>query len=185
MMWEVLTGRMHRQDIQMLCGLTSGVANNHLKEILYSAITDEDDRISYNALWAFTHFSKTDREWLYAKRDELIDILLRTNHIGKKRLILTILEQQPVTPDDVRTDYLDYCLSKINSTEPHSIRAFCLKQAFAQCRFYPELMNELTAEMEIMEYSNPSPGLRSAERIIKKKIIRLRKRHENKNLPYL
>ncbi len=178
---EVLNGRMHRRDIQMLCGLTSGMTNNHLKDILYSAITDKDDRVSYNALWVFTHFSKEDREWLYDKRNELIDILLRTNHIGKKRLILTILEHQPVTPDDIRTDYLDYCLSKINSTEPYAIRAFCLKQAFAQCCFYPELMNELKAEMEIMEYNNPSPGLRSAKRIIQKKIIRLHKGHETKD----
>jgi len=90
--------------------------------------------------------------------------------VGKRRLILTLLEHLSIEKDDIRTDYLDYCLSKINSTEPYAIRALCLKQAYAMCRFYPELLAELKNEVELMQYGELSPGLLSVIRHMRKKI---------------
>lgn len=165
---KTLTGKIKLKDIKSICSETE--YDNHLKKELYSCIYNHDDRVSYNALWVFTHFSAANRKWLLSKRDELTDLLLNTKHTGKKRLILTLLEKQPVNKNNIRPDFLDFCLSKINSTEPYAIRALCLKQAFKQCKFYPELMKELLSEMEMTEYGEMSPGLMSALRKIRKEI---------------
>lgn len=141
---------------------------------LYSLINDSGDRVGYNALWILTHFSDTGIEWLLPRRDHLIDTLLATGHTGKRRLILALLERMPTDKDSLRTDYLDFCLSRINSTEPYGIRALCMKQAFAQCRFYPELTAELIAQLEMLGYGELSPGLLTARKNILRNISKLR-----------
>lgn len=167
---EKLDRRLTPDDIHELTFLTQGTRNDRRKEQLYALITDPDDRIAYNALWVFTHFALADNEWLYAKRDNLTDTLLKETHTGKKRLLLALLERQPVGKEDVRTDYLDFCLSKILSTEPYGIRALCMKQAFAQCRHFPELLDELVSVMDMLDGSELSPGLRTARKNIRKQL---------------
>lgn len=165
-----LKERLNRRDILDLCVACRNAPDDGLKSELYSCIFHPDDRVGYNALWAFTHFSPADMEWLVPKRNELVDMVLTTSHTGRRRLMLAFLERLPVGRDDVRSDYLDFCLSKINSQEPYGIRALCIRQAFAQCRFYPELMVELENEIELMEQGTLSPGLAAARRIIRHKI---------------
>lgn len=174
MLTEKLKERIHPGDIRLICRTCSGAEGSPAKQELYALIHNADIRVSYNALWTFTHFSKSDIGWLRDKRDELIDLLLTDTHVGKRRLILILLERQSICADDLRTDYLDFCLSKINSTEPYAIRALCLKQAFAQCRFYPELLNELTSEIDLMGYSDMSPGLISARKNVLRQLYRLK-----------
>lgn len=165
-----LDSRLTPENIHELTFLTQGKRNDRRKEQLYTLITDPDNRIAYNALWVFTHFDLADNEWLYAQRDNLTDILLKETHTGKKRLLLTLLERQPVDKESVRTDYLDFCLSKILGTEPYGIRALCMKQAFAQCRHFPELLDELVSIMDMLDGCELSPGLRTARKNILKQL---------------
>ena len=171
---RALKGKLNLRNIIAICDVCCNTPEDSLKSELYSYVYHQDNRIGYNALWVFTHFSPADIEWLAPKRNELVDMALTTSHVGRKRLILALLERLPFGRDDVRSDYLDFCLSKINSTEPYGIRALCLRQAFAQCRFYPELMDELKNEIELMEQGTLSPGLEAARRIIRHKITALR-----------
>lgn len=170
---ERLSERIGLKDIREICLSASGPANDSIKHRLYLLITDNNDRVGYNALWIFTHFSDNDKIWLHPRRNELIDLLLKETHDGKKRLLLRILSDIPVTIEDVRSDYLDYCLGKINSTEPYAVRAWSIEQAFGMCRFFPELLDELKEELDMMEYGELSPGLLSARRNIEKKLSRL------------
>ena len=134
---------------------------------MYGCIGDSDDRVGYHALWVFSHFGREAAAWLRPRRDELVDMLLAEKHTGKRRLLLTLLDRQAVAADDVRTDYLDWCLRGINSTQPYGVRALCLKQSYAMCRFYPELLRELACEMELMECGELSPGLRATLRHVR------------------
>lgn len=170
---DTLSGRISPREINLICAACRGSHGDAMKLRLYSLVSGPDDRTAYNALWVFTHFQPNDMRWLQSRRNELIDILLSTAHTGKRRLILSILDSLGTTRDDIRTDYLDFCLSGINSTEPYGIRALCLKQSFAQCRFYPELVRELVSVIELMEHSRLSPGLLTARKNILKKISRL------------
>lgn len=163
-----LTGRLHARDIKFLCEKCSGAANNAQKESLFALACSSDERVAYNALWVFTLLPKEDILWLKPEYNRLVDMLMRTSHVGHKRLLLTLLEEMPIEEADVRGDFLDFCMRNINSTEPYAIRALSLKQAFRQSRFFPELMTELQAEMDLMETGELSPGLRSALRIVRR-----------------
>lgn len=68
-----LLQRLSQDDIHEMCFITQGTENDSLKEELYTLISDEDVRVSYNALWVFTHFDLSNNKWLYAKHGELID----------------------------------------------------------------------------------------------------------------
>lgn len=165
----VLSERIGKTTIMFLCGLC-GKSESSL-DSLFSFISDGDDRVGYNALWVFTHFNKLEILRLSRKRDELIDIVLREKHTGKRRLLLTILEKLPIDRENVRGDYLDYCLSGINSTEPYGVRSLCMKQAFVHCRLFPEMMPEFLAELEMVEFGPVSPGLIATKRNIMRHLV--------------
>lgn len=175
---QMLADRISQDVIRLICAETSGSEVDAIdrKEELYSLITDPDDRIAYNALWVFTHFSHHELLWLAGRRDELIDLLLHSRHIGRTRLLLSVIQRiSELMPDpdetSSRTDYLDFCLSNINSNLPYGIRALCMKQAFAICRHYPELMREFMLHLEMLEsFGNMSPGLATARRNILKQL---------------
>ena len=46
---------------------------------------DENDRVSFNALWAFTHFDEANNPWLFQKHDALIDRVLAEKNETKRR----------------------------------------------------------------------------------------------------
>ena len=168
----LLCKRIFRREILYLCSVIRNSDNDRSIETLYNLVADDDDRVAYNALWIFSHLTTEDSRWLLTRRNELIDQLLVETHVGKERLILTLLERQSVEKENIRTDYLDFCLSSINSAKPYAIRALCLKQAFAQCRHYPELVQELIACINMMEPFEISPGLRSARNNILKQLAK-------------
>lgn len=172
---KTISERLGVRDIKLLCHTCCGQDGDMVKSELFSLFSDSDDRVGYNALWVFTHLTRADRLWLLPMRSRLIDMLFIEKHDGKRRLLLTLLEQLPTHTEDFRTDFFDYCLSKINSTEPYAIRALCMKQAFAQCRLYPDLLFEFENEVDIMEYGALPPGLKSARRNIMKAIAKIKK----------
>lgn len=161
---QTLQNRIRLRDIRLLC--SSAAADRAVAEELYALTLDPDSRVAYNALWVFTHFPVDARAMLRPRRDQLIDCVLKETHVGKLRLLLTLLDKLPPERDQLRADYLDFCFAKINSTDPYAIRAFCLKQAYAQCRYYPELLRELSLAIELMDRSDLPPGLRCARRNI-------------------
>ena len=103
----------------------------------------------------------------------MIDRVIVETHTGKRRLLMTILGRLPATVEEIRGDYVDFCLNGINSCEPYALRALCLKQAFDQCRPYPELIQELKEQISLMDMKALSPGLKSARKNILAKISRL------------
>ena len=168
-----LLQRLSQDDIHEICFLTQGPDNDSLKEELYTLISDEDVRVSYNALWVLTHFDLANNEWLYAKHDELIDKAIAEKHEGKRRLLLTILLRQPFQCDTLRTDFIDFCFETIQSShESYANRALCMKLAYEQCRFFPELLYELSNCLEIISAESLSSGLKTARRNVVKKILK-------------
>ena len=165
-----LINRLSQSDIHELCALTQGERNNSLKEQLYQLTLDADRRVATNALWVFTHFSAVDNEWLYAKHDQLIDRCLNEKDATKLRLMLNLLLRQPYTEEDIRTDFIDFCLTRLADTKsPYAVRAQCIKLAYMQMRYWPELLNELRQTLEMISCEPLSPGLRSAWRQVIKK----------------
>ena len=167
-----LTHRLSKSDINELCALTKGEHNDNLKEELYQLTLDADRRVSTNALWVFTHFSAADNEWLYAKHNQLIDRCLKEKDATKLRLMLNLLQRQHYTEEDIRTNFIDFCLMKLTDPKsPYAIRSQCIKLAYEQMKHWPELLNELRQTLEMISCEPLSPGLRSAWRLVMKKSV--------------
>lgn len=165
-----LNHRLSQSDIHELCALTQGERNNSLKEQLYQLTLDADRRVATNALWVFTHFALADNEWLYAKHDQLIDRCLKEEDATKLRLMLNLLLRQPFDEEAIRTDFIDFCLTRLAAPKsPYAVRAQCIKLAYMQMRYWPELLNELRQTLEMISCEPLSPGLRSAWRQVIKK----------------
>ena len=169
-MKTLLAHRLSQSEIMQLCASTQGEHNDNLKEELYQLTLDADRRVATNALWVFTHFSAVDNEWLYAKHDQLIDRCLKEKDTTKLRLMLNLLLRQPYTEEAIRTDFIDFCLTRLADTKsPYAVRAQCIKLAYVQMRYWPELLNELRQTLEMISCEPLSPGLRSAWRQVIKK----------------
>ena len=166
-----LTHRLSKSYINELCALTKGEHNDNLKEELYQLTLDADRRVATNALWVFTHFSAADNEWLYAKHNQLIDRCLKEKDATKLRLMLNLLQRQHYLEEEIRTDFIDFCLRKLTDPKsPYAIRAQCIKLAYEQMKHWPELLNELRQTLNMISCEPLSPGLRSAWRQVMKKL---------------
>lgn len=175
-----LAKRMSVNDILEICFLTQGEENNGRKEMLYELTFDGDDRVAFNALHAFDKFSLADNEWLFDRHDELVDRALVERNVSKLRVMLSLLLRQPFGKDTLRTDFIDFCMSKITACNcPYAVRAYCMKLAYEQMKFFPELLSELETTLDMLEQEPLSPGLASARRQIMKRIISQKERDRN------
>lgn len=166
-----LINRLSINDIYSLCLQTQGKENNCLKEELYQLTLDENNRVAFNALWALSHFDEVNNPWLFQKHDDLIDRVLVEKNETKRRLILQLLLRQPFEEESLRSDFIDFCITKITaSSQPYAIRCYCMKLAYEQMKYYPELLTELKAAIDMLEQEPLSPGLTSAKKQVMKKI---------------
>ena len=78
---DKLSVRFHIEDIREVLHFIQD--DERLREEIYQLMFDEDDTVSYQALWTCTHFSKEDVEWLSQRQNELIDAALTCQHSGK------------------------------------------------------------------------------------------------------
>ena len=171
MMRNQLINKLSINDIYSLCLQTQGKENNCLKEELYQLTFDENERVAFNALWALSHFDEANNPWLFQKHDDLIDRILLEKSMTKLRLMLSLLIRQPFEEATLRSDFIDYCIAKITACSyPYAIRAYCMKLAYEQMKYYPELLTELKAALDMLEQEALSPGLASAKRQVMKKI---------------
>ncbi len=171
---QLLLQKINLPQIKSVVSWASGSQDN--LTMLWHFVRSDDRRTSVNALWVMTHLPEADAEWLLSLRDEMIDMLLTEMGTSKKRMLLQLLREQEYDAYDIRTDFLDYCMSKINSEcEPYAVRCFSIYAAFKMCRHFPELLAELDEHLDMMRYQTLSPGLRSALRQTKSKINKLNK----------
>ncbi|MDL2296598.1 hypothetical protein LJC68_00580 [Bacteroidales bacterium OttesenSCG-928-B11] len=146
-----------------------------LLEELYVLLFDEDDTVAYQAAWVFTHFNPDEIKWLANKQNALIDEALVCNHVGKRRLLLTLINLNPL-PEPTRVDLLDRCLLNLRSLlEPPGIITLSAKLAFKMCKPYPELRQELECVLENMEVETSVPSIKMIKRKISRNLKELKK----------
>lgn len=152
--------------------------NKTLLEQLCALSRDSDKKVSANALWVMTHFSKEDSAWLLERYDFLIDSVLETTdeETGKRRMLLSILAKHKFSKESIRTDFLDYCLEHIlMAKESIASRCRCMELAYAQCKFYAELMGELGSILEIVGSQPMEPAVKCTRKKVLKHIGKLSK----------
>ena len=85
--------------------------------------------------------------------------------------MLVLLSRLSFTEENLRSDFIDYCIAKITAcSQPYGVRALCIKLAWEQMKFHQELLAELKLALEMLEQETLSPGLASAKRQVMKKM---------------
>jgi hypothetical protein len=120
---------------------------------------EEDIRVARNAAWVLTHKSPTEIRTL--PQDGLIDLSLATPDTSLRRLTLCLVERQGIAAEEVRTDFLDFCLLHMRlPQEPPGVQALCMKLAYSMCSPYPELLHEFQETLNLMQPEQHKPGVK-------------------------
>ena len=128
----------------------------------------DDHRVARSALWGLTKASNEELSTLQEFLNEFIRQAMQTENSSVRRLSLNIIERLPMEEDDLRTDFLDFCLMHMASIEEYpGIQTLCMKLAYRMCQFYPELMDELQRTIEAMEIDYYKPAIKG----LRKKIL--------------
>ncbi|MCI6893839.1 MAG: hypothetical protein MR850_03455 [Bacteroidales bacterium] len=170
-MRSLMTMRLSPAQVADLRALAWADGSGVGLDALYSLTCDADERVSVNALYVFTHFSDEELRWLLPKHDELVHRAMEETNTTRLRLTLWLLLHQPFCEDDLCAEFIDFCLNGCcASSQPYAIRAQCMKLAYEQCRYYPELLEELRRILEMLAEEPLSAGVESARRQVLKKI---------------
>lgn len=122
----------------------------------------DDSRVARNALWTLTKASDSELSQLQPLLDELMDLAMHTESSAVRRLSLNLVERLEMDEDDLRTDFLDFCLEHMADIgELPGVQSISMKLAFRMCKFYPELMDEFRRTLEAMEISYYKPAVKS------------------------
>ncbi len=132
---------------------------------------DGDYMVARSALWGLTKAKKTEQAELQVLLDELIEQAMHTENSSVRRLSLNIIERLELNEDNLKTDFLDFCLEHmILPTEFPGIQSLCMKLAFRMCCFYPELMGEFLRTLKAMEIDYYKPAVKGLRaKILKEK----------------
>ena len=121
----------------------------------------QDYRVARSALWGLTKARKEELSQLQVILNEFIDQAIRTENSSIRRLSLNIIERLKMDEEDLRTDFLDFCLEHMVSIEEFpGIQTLCMKLAYRMCSFSPELMDELKRTLETMEIEYYKPAVK-------------------------
>ena len=121
----------------------------------------QDYLVARSALWGLTKASKAELSQLQEILNKFIDQAMQTDNSSVRRLSLNIVERLEMYDDDLRTDFLDFCLDHMIDVEEFpGIQSVCMKLAFRMCKFYPELMDELKRTLETMEIDYYKPAVK-------------------------
>lgn len=141
---------------------------DHVAESKKRKDESQEYRVQRSALWGLTKATKEELSQLRVVLGELIDLALRTENSSVRRLTLSVVERLKMDEEDLRTDFLDFCLEHMVSIkELPGIQTICMKLAFRMCKFYPELMDEFIRTLETMELGYYKPAVKG----LRKKIL--------------
>ncbi|MBR4804353.1 MAG: hypothetical protein IK032_06910, partial [Bacteroidales bacterium] len=118
-------------------------------------------RESAEAAWILTHLPNTDNNAIDEYRLQLTETAMSTMNVSLRRLTLALLERLQWNEQDIRSDFLDFCFERmLNNDETYGVRALCIKIAYAQCRHYVELREELRISLSLIEPETIGSGLK-------------------------
>lgn len=164
----ILSQRLTKEQISAIC--YQNLSPEQMDE-LFAPVLDPDYKVSYNAMWLWTHLvrNKPIKNWLKRHYDTLVTLLLAEVHSGKRRLLLSLINHiSPV--DNPRSELLDYCIERVNSSDDIAVRAFCINQLTILVRQYPDLIGEIEYALELLENGEIQPAIAASRRKLIKQI---------------
>lgn len=128
---------------------------------------DMDYQVARNALWTLTKATNRELCQLQPLLHELINLAMSHNNSSVRRLTLNVIVRLQFSKDDLRTDFLDFCLAHMaDVSEYPGIQSLTMKLAFRMCSFFPDFKAELIRTLEAVEPAYYSPAASSVRRRI-------------------
>lgn len=160
---ERLQGAFRKGDA--LAIYRAAKAEGGLLKFARQFLDDGDLQVQRKVLWSLCKADREEISALKAVQDKLIDLAMLTSDASVRRMSLSLVERMRIEADELRTDFLDFCLDRMVRLDEHSsIQALCMKLAFRMCRFYPELAGEFRRIVENMDLEYYSPAVHSVWR---------------------
>ena len=142
-------------------------ATSDFKDFAQRFMHDVDYQVARNALWGLTKATNAELGQLQPILHELIDLALTADNSSVRRLTLNVIERLQMSEDDLRTDFLDFCLNHMTDVAEYpGIQSLCMKLAYRMSGFYPELREEVVRTIKAMEPNYYKPAVRSVIRRI-------------------
>ena len=167
MLRNQLVGRIYTKDVRRIVDCTANDDCVVIVNALYRLLSDTDRRVANNAAWVLSCSDSKVMRFLLRYQNQLIDLLIGTNDNSFARILFSILRRQTFEKDNLRTDFLDFCLNQIaNPNQAIAIRAHAIYVSYSMCKAYPELLHELFLTLQMLENEILSAGLRHARNTI-------------------
>lgn len=126
-----------------------------------SYMHDPDYQVARNALWTLTKATDQELSQLQPMLHELIDLALSATNSSVRRLSLNVIFRLQMPEEDLRTDFLDFCLEHmVQLDEFPGIQSLCMKLAYRMCSYYPELMDEFLRTVRSMDLEYYKPAVK-------------------------
>lgn len=162
-----LVGRIHTEDVCRIVDCITNDDGDVIMKVLYHLLSDTDRRVANNAAWVLSCSDRKAIRYLLRYQNQLIDLLIGTKDKSFSRMLFSILRRQSFEKGNLRTDFLDFCLSQIaNPNQAIAIRAHAIYVSYSMCKAYPELLHELFLTLQMLENETLSAGLRHARNTI-------------------
>ena len=162
-----LVGRIHTEDVRRIVDSMAYDDGDVIVKALYHLLSDTEQRIAYNAAWLLSCSDGKVIKFLIRYQNQLIDLLIGTKDKSFARILFSILRRQTFEKNNLRTDFLDFCLNQIvNTNQAIAIRAHAIYVSYSLCKAYPELLNELFMTLQMLESETLSAGLLHARKAI-------------------
>lgn len=148
---ELFENRIGKSDINDICAMRKTLPDNQMEEALWQLLFDSDDKVAERSAWVLAHLQKGSMQWFYQHKESLIDEAMATSSISKCRIILSMLTHFSFAVETLRTDFLDWCLMQLSdSQQTIGIRSCCMKLAYVQSCYIPELCSELREVLNLL-----------------------------------
>ena len=137
---------------------------------LYVLMDDEDEKVSFRAVWACEKLGEVHPEWFAPRYDDLVEKLLHTPFEGNRRVLLAILYNLPVRLP-VSVPLLNFCFAHgFAPQESVGVQALSIRMAHKLCLHEPALLPELKALLDTADLDAYSKGVQATIRGVLKKL---------------
>ena len=179
-----LIKRIHEEEVRLFASMAQSSFDDREFGEFFQLLYDEEARVAENVAWIMSHFNKAGRERLNSRKELIMAEAMRTSNATKLRLLLAIILRQPFSEEEIATPFLDFCFDNITSSaQPIAIKSLSIYLSFQQCKFFPELLQELEATLHSCDGMPLSPGLRNARTKVLQAIAKTRKDIDRNELP--
>jgi 8-oxo-dGTP diphosphatase len=166
----MVNNMMSQKEAEWLA--TTAIENPAIFTKLFEYSHSPDKKLAFRASWTLTKVCDKFPELIYPYLQQIVDTLAEIDNESTLRSFLRIISLSDLEKIDARQHGLltDFCFSKLNSGfSAIAVKAYSLEIIYRLALIYPELANELSATINILQ-GEGSAGIVARGHLIMKKL---------------